>query len=245
MDKVVQEYIERAERAITVSRNGFSKLTPVQFDVIGMASGMNRCLLNNLVDQNTRYLEIGTWFGSTFIAACYGNDPEYACAIDNFSEFAGNEDTPEPLEALKTPSGELLIPTTETFTNNCIRCGVTNFDFINADCFNLMPAAKSRIHDISVYFYDGGHSEEDQRKAISYYVGNLANVFILIVDDYNLDSAQVGTKIGLLENNILVHKDWELFTPHKENRSERSWWNGIYVAVCEKMPFATQLEMDI
>ena len=67
---------------------------------------------------------------------------------------------------------------------------------------------------------------------MTYYKDCLEDIFILIVDDWNDERARVGTRTGFKLNNITVHKQWELFS--RVNGDKDTWWNGFYVAVCEK-----------
>lgn len=226
MDQKITDLINKVDSAISLTNRGMTKLTQKQFDILGMASTKNRVLLNNLVDQNTRYLEIGNWLGSTFVAALYGNPYEYAIAIDNFSEFGRDSN----LKHIGTNYD--ICPDEKTFRNNVENNGIVKYTFINADCFNLTSEQKEIIKDINVYFYDGGHTEDDQRKAITYYLDCMQDIFLLIVDDWNHPPAKTGTALGIKETNLAIHKEWHLNTP--ENRDSTSWWNGVYLAVCEK-----------
>ena len=207
----MQELINRVNSAIAKAVTGQTKLTKTELTAEGMSSEKVRILLNELVKSDTKYLEIGVWKGSTFISAMRGNTPKSAVAIDNFSQFNGNM---------------------EIFNAACAASNVKDFTILDEDCFNLLPESKQSIKDVDVYFYDGDHRAEDQRQAITYYMENLANKFILIVDDYNWQSVVVGTKKGLEENNITVHADWSL--PAYVEGDPQNWWNGLYVAVCEK-----------
>ena len=189
-------------------------MTRIELSNQGMSSTKNRIFLNELLSQDSNeinYLEIGTWLGSTFISALFNNSLKSAIAIDNFSQFSG---------------------TMTDFMTNCTKSNLSNFKFINSDCFNLSATDKNIIKDVNVYFYDGDHTHEDQRKALTYYIDVLQNVFIFIVDDWNHVPTKTGTRAGLLETSLIVHKDWEL--PANYNGDRDNWWNGLYVAVCEK-----------
>lgn len=212
--ELVNKYIQQVESAIQCAETDKTKLTPLQFSIDGMSSKKNRIFLNELLSvdsESINYLEIGTWMGSTFVSAMYGNKVKSAIAIDNFSQFQGNM---------------------TTFSLNCVNSNISNFRFINADCFNLSQEDKDSIKDINIYFYDGDHTHEDQRKALTYYIDVLTDIFVLIVDDWNHPPVKTGTRQGLTENNLKVHKEWEL--PADFNGDRLNWWNGLYVAVCEK-----------
>lgn len=214
--KVIKKLIKRVEDAISAAETDKTKLTDAEFALDGMSSRKNRILLNELVTEDDNYLEIGVYRGSTFVAALFGNNPKYAVAIDNFSQFDSDKTN------------------METFKRIVSERGLQNFNLLNADCFNIPPNLEPYLLDknFTVYFYDGGHKEQDQYKALFYYYRTLANKFIFIVDDWNHEPAREGTRKALGDLEILVHKEWELFNKGSGNRDE--WWNGLYIAVCEK-----------
>jgi hypothetical protein len=209
---MIQEYIDRVELAIQKGKEdkGDTKLIPEIFQLPGMSSREGRILLNELVKDGDKYLEIGVHKGSTFISAMYKNNAK-AVAIDNFSQFGGQE-------------------VKNWFDQACKDHNVTNFNFINHDCFNLTEEQKSLVNDINVYFYDGDHREQDQEQALTYYIDSMSDVFIFIVDDWNHAPARSGTKLGLEKTNVKVHKEWELNT----EKTGKGWHNALYVAVLSK-----------
>ena len=210
MSNLVDEYIKRVDESIVNALEGKSKLTSYELDVGGLSSPRIKHFLNNLICKEDRYLEIGVLSGSTFIGACYENNP-YAIAIDNFSQFHG--------------SGQ-------NFRDNCARSKITNYMLFNEDCFNVPPEMLTSISNMNVYFYDGDHKEEDQRKSLTYYINNLSNTFIFIVDDWNHPPVKTGTRLAISDTKVIVHKKWEFDTTF--NGDVKSWWNGLYIAVCEK-----------
>lgn len=62
-------------------------------DVEGMSGQRYRDLINVLIGSvaNARYLEVGSWAGSTATAALFGNTVNAVC-IDNWSQFGGPRD---------------------------------------------------------------------------------------------------------------------------------------------------------
>lgn len=216
--KEVKALIKRVEHALECANTNTTKLTTAEFALEGMSSPKNRILLNELVTADDSYLEIGVYKGSTFVAALFGNNPKYAIAIDNFSQF--------------DPQSTNL----DTFKRVVSERNFQNFNLLNADCFNIPPNLENYLleKNFTVYFYDGGHTEQDQYKALFYYYQTLANKFIFMVDDWNWEPAREGTRKALGDLEILVHKEWELHTPNNRGGSTDSWWNGLYIAVCEK-----------
>lgn len=242
MDQV-KKYIERVEAALFCANNNQTKLTDKQLkEVKGLSGQKIRILLNELVKEDTNYLEVGTFTGSTFINAMYGNNPKSSIVVDSFSANDSWEmDMKVDIEyhGAKIKNGLFL-----HFLENCKRNGVRNFTCIQGDCFNLLPPDKFDIRDVDTYLFDAGHTKEDHTKAITYYLNNLADVFIYVVDDWNDSIVREGTRIGFQSSFVKVHKEWEIFsevkTINKEKHYDKHWWNGYYIAVCEK-PYAFML----
>jgi hypothetical protein len=200
--------IEQIQRAIRKAKTHRTKLTTKQLSLQGMSSDKVRIFLNELITSNSRYLEVGVFKGSTFIAATYGNEPECAVAIDNFSQFNGNH---------------------QAFLDNCHDNGVTNFSLIEGNSFKLK---KPPITDCNIYFYDGSHEEESQRLALTKFIGYMADQFVFIVDDWNSNQVKRGTRKGIADCDLHVLKEWEL--PARHNGDKEQWWNGLYVGLLMK-----------
>jgi len=214
--QLIEKLISQVETAITLAEQGQTQLTEKELTLEGMSSRKNRIFLNELVkNPNTRYLEIGTWRGSTLVSALYRNSPQLAVAIDNFSQFDADQ-------------SQLL--------TNCKNSGLEegkDFQFINQDCFNLTPEQKAQIKDITVYFYDGDHRPIDQEMALTYYLDHMADYFIFIVDDWDYSEVKQGTRSALYKMPVSVHKEWQLLGGWPHNTAN-TWWNGLYVGVLSK-----------
>jgi hypothetical protein len=208
---MIENYINRVAAAIDNAMNDVTKLPQSVFTIPGMSSRENRILLNELIKEYDKYLEIGVHKGSTFVSAMYNNNAT-AVAIDNFSQFGNYEENKR------------------WFDQSCNEHNISNFTFINADCFNLSEEQKEIVKGTNVYFYDGDHRAEDQENALTYYLDVLTNQFIFIVDDWNHEPAKEGTRIGLSKCGLKIHKEWTL-TNHT---TSKNWHNGLYVAVLEK-----------
>ena len=216
MSKSVKKYVERIEAALEAANTGTTKLTEAEFALEGMSSRKNRILMNELIKDGDRYLEIGVYKGSTFVAANYKNTPRLAVAIDNFSQF--------------DPGGQ----NSAIFKKVTVERDITNFTLLNADCFNIPKNLEEHIlgKNFNVYFYDGGHTLVDHYKALYYYYLTLSDRFIYIVDDWNHEPARQGTADAIRDLKIKVHKEWELRSD--KNGDTGSWWNGLYIAILEK-----------
>lgn len=217
----IAEYIERVEHGLECANTGKTKLTEAQLYPAfgGMSSNMNRIILNEVVKDNDRYLEVGVYRGSTFVCSLFGNNPHSAIAIDNFSQF---NDQLEDNKSVFIANVKKHVPQL-----------LSKIALIDRNCFDLLTEHRIRIPaNINVYFYDGGHEALEQEAAVTYYDGTLADEFIYIVDDWNYEPARVGTRQAFAKLGTIVHREWEFFTNF--NGDNGSWWNGFYIAVCEK-----------
>jgi hypothetical protein len=209
-------YKEHIEKSFDNAEKNISKITNEILNINGMTGIKTRHFYNNLLNtHDARYLEIGTWKGSSVCSAMCGNKANVIC-IDNWSEFGG-------------PKNE--------FINNFKKYkGQNNATFIESDCYKVDV---SKLPKFNIYMYDGNHSEESHYKALSHYYNCLDDIFIFIVDDWNWEKVRSGTynSIKNLKLQVLYEKEIRLtnddsVTP--EPMLSQTWWNGIYVAILKK-----------
>jgi hypothetical protein len=223
------------------------ELIPIHYKIGGFSGIKIKTLLNKLLSHDgVKYLEVGVFCGSTFIPAMYGNSPEAAYAVDNWSEFAGQRDfflancdiflgdgeAPEKIEgAADYRPGRMadpdLIPSASTLQWEY------GFKLLEKDFF---ATTSSDFDDtkFNVYFYDGNHEEENQSRALEHMVsiGALEDEFILLVDDYAWEGVERGTQSAIKDLNLKVLRE-ETFgvpCPPAERTQRENWWNGLYVA---------------
>jgi len=204
------------ENAFDNAENNISKITNDIIMMEGMSGTKTRHFYNNLLNiEDARYLEIGTWKGSSVCSAMCGNKAKVTC-IDNWSEFGG-------------PKDEFLV-NFEKFK------GENDANFIEDDCYKVDVSSLSKFN---IYMYDGNHSNESHYKALLHYYDCLDDIFIFIVDDWNWIDVRDGTmnSIRKLNLKILYEKEIRLtwdnsVTPEPE--LSQNWWNGIYIAILQK-----------
>ena len=212
----MEKYRELIQTAFKNAENHTSKITNDIIRMDGMSGTMTRHFYNNMLNtEDARYLEIGTWKGSSVCSAMCGNKAKVVC-IDNWSEFGG-------------PKIEFL----ENF--NKFK-GDNDATFIEDDCYNINV---SLLPKFNIYMYDGNHTDESHYKSLLHYYDCLDDVFIFMVDDWNLTDVRNGTTqaIQRLNLKVLYERDIRLtwdntHTPYPLAMS--SWWNGIYVAILQK-----------
>jgi hypothetical protein len=207
------------QHVINAFRLAEQKKSKINEDILrleGFTGQMTRHLYNNLLNfEDVRYLEIGTYKGSSVCSAMYNNTANIVC-IDNWSEFFG-------------PKEEFIYNFNRFKGNN-------NAYFIECDCFQLDVSVLPKFN---IYMYDGNHTEESHYKALQHYYNVLDDIFIFIVDDWNWENIRNATfrSIEALKLEILYDKEIRLtwnneHSPHP--LAGETWWNGIYVAILKK-----------
>jgi hypothetical protein len=198
-----------ADHAVTQSDRLQSQLPPELLALDGMSSPRVRHLLNNLCDfEGCRYLEIGAWKGATALSASYGNSGSFA-AVDNFSEFGG-------------PRAEFYA-NKERWRDEC------PLGFIASNAWDLKPAT---LAPVNVYFYDGGHTEDDQYRALTHFADAFADEFIAVLDDWNESHVRQATWDAIDDLKYTVTARWHLRSDR--NGDVDGWWNGVLVAALQK-----------
>lgn len=187
------------------------------------ASGKKyRYFINNLISllDDARYLEIGTWAGSTACSALYGNKVKSLC-VDNWSEFGG----PKDLFFKNIKKVQEETPTLD-------------FSFIEND-FKLINF--NDIGKFNVYFYDGSHNEYDQYMALMLAQSALDDTFVFIVDDWNWVGPRNGTWKAINELQLKVLSSIEIRTITDDvfhapdlNGTNSDWHNGYFISILQK-----------
>ena len=207
------EYKEHIENAFYNAENNISKITDELLNIEGFSGSKTRHFYNNLLNmQDARYLEIGTWKGSSVCSAMYGNKANIVC-IDNWAEFGG-------------PKEEFL------FNFNKFR-GENNASFIEINSFNIDVLTLPKFN---IYMYDGDHSYDSHYKALTHYINCLDDTFIFVVDDWNWVDVRNATLQSIKDLNlkVLYEKDIKLNNDNISTHDRNGWWNRIYVAILQK-----------
>ncbi|MBI3381961.1 MAG: class I SAM-dependent methyltransferase [Aquabacterium sp.] len=184
----------------------------------GMSGRKYRSLINNFIGSlsDARYLEIGSWAGSTACSAIFGNKIRVRC-IDNWSEFGG-------------PKAHFLDNIHQ------VSSPVVDFQFIESD---FRQVDYSTIGKSNVYLFDGPHTEADQFDGVMIAQPALDDHYVLIVDDYNWQEVRDGTHRAIKTLGASVECAIEIRTTHDNSHplngmQTSDWHNGYYLAVCHK-----------
>lgn len=176
----------------------------INLKVDGMTCSATKHLANNLASlYKCNYLEVGVYKGATFIAGLWKNNPNLYVGVDNWSEYGGKD---EFLQKLKSTNKSSIIIDRDSFSEGIL-------DDLNAK--------------FDAYFYDGCHSREAQKLALTHYKKYMKKYFIYYCDDYsNSMDVVFGTMEGIAEAGFEIIYDKILYP-----RSKDAWRNGIYVAL--------------
>jgi len=212
----IEELIQHVENAFKNAENGISKITNDILNIEGATGKKTRHFYNNLLNRkDSRYLEIGTWKGSSVCSAMFQNKAKIIC-MDNWSEFGG-------------PKNEFLVNFNKYKGDNDVT-------FIEQDCYTVNVLSLPKFN---IYMYDGNHTKDSHYKALVHYYSCLDDIFIFIVDDWNWQDVRNGTfeSFKTLNLTILYEKEIRLtndnsHTPHP--LADETWWNGIYVCILQK-----------
>ncbi|MDX2143160.1 MAG: class I SAM-dependent methyltransferase [Rhodospirillaceae bacterium] len=189
------------------------------YSIDGMSGRKYRFFINALIRSlaDARYLEVGTWRGSTLCSAVHGNKVR-AVAIDNWSEFGGPKDVcMANLKRFMTPENSVHV----------IEGDFRAVDYRDIGTFN-------------VYLFDGPHEEKDQYDGLAMALPAVDKEFVFVVDDWNWDKVRSGTFAAIEKCGLKVRFASEIRTdlpePHKFEHAGRhtDWHNGYFISVLEK-----------
>jgi len=178
----------------------------------GMATENKLALLNlaaRHLEPGETYLEVGAWAGCSILGAALGNVGPF-CTIDDFSQFGGPIDD---------------------FRRNLEAFGRTDVTLYEGDAWEVLAAAPFP-RPVGVFFYDGGHSFDDQYRAFSRVEPLLADRALIIVDDTAWDwvaAADARFVRGRPEYTRLLRFE-------SPENGEPRWWNGMEVYAFRRDP---------
>lgn len=200
---------EHAEAAVADVQAGRVTLPAGLLEVGGLCSLKGRQLACRLAGGPIRrYLEVGVLHGAILCCALTG-DLDYACGIDNFSQFNGQEQaTRANLERFRKPGTEVRL--------------------YAGDAFTFQPEGGP----FDWFSYDACHTEESTARGLTYYLPVLADPFLLLMDDFDDPGVQSGTWRGIMEAGLKV--EWEQYLTTAKHSDFHGWWCGQYLAVLRR-----------
>lgn len=198
--------------------HGHNKLDNDIMNMDGMSGVLTRVFYNNLLDMDdARYLEIGTWKGSSLCSAMCNNKAKVTC-IDNWAQFGGPRD--------------------EFFVNFNKYKGDNDAHVIESDSFADDILSKLPFK-YNIYMYDGDHTSESHCKALTHFIDAMDDTFIFVVDDWNWSCVREGTMKGIKDCNLKILFQNEIRLTHDDSHTPTllarlTWHNGIAYFVLKK-----------
>ena len=198
----------------------------------GMSGKKYRYFVNNLISliDDARYLEIGCWAGSTACSALYGNTVKALC-IDDWSQFSD----PKTIN----PSLNVTNPKSSFHANiKKIISEKIDFKFIESD---FRKIDYKEVGKFNIYVFDGPHEVKDHYDGIDIVQSALDEVFVLIIDDWNMPHVREGTLKAIDDLNIKVISKIEIMTTQNDAVPKllqcqfSDWHLGYFLAVCRKI----------
>jgi predicted O-methyltransferase YrrM len=171
--------------------------------VPGLAQPNNLALLNVAArcrDEGESYVEVGTYHGTSLIAAALGNGGPFV-ALDNWSMGDGSR---EELEA------------------NLARFGVAA-TILDGDAFETLRAGIPG--PVGVYYYDNGHAYEQQLDGMRLAEPYLASPALVIVDDTDWERVARAVDDYLTEQPRAT----EIFRADGKDHGHPEWFEGVRV----------------
>jgi Methyltransferase domain len=196
-----------------------SKLPEPVLQMTGMSGRKYRRFINNLISEllYPRYLEIGSWTGSTACAAMFGNRVRIHC-IDNWSQFGGpREHFFQVTSACRSPD--------------------VQFEFQEEDYRRVDYTSIGRFN---VYMFDGPHEYGDQYDGVRLAIPALDHEFVLIVDDWNWKQVREGTLDAVRDFGLQILSYVDIRTKQcgdglpAVQMQLSEWHNGYFVAAMRK-----------
>jgi predicted O-methyltransferase YrrM len=173
----------------------------------GLAKPNNLALLNvaaRCVGDGESYVEVGTFHGTSLVAAMLGNDGDFV-AIDNWSMGDGSR---EQLEA------------------NLARYGLAGRPVIlEGDAFETLRSGALEERSAGVYYYDNGHEYEQQLEGMRLVEPYLASPSIIVVDDSDWERVERAVDDYLSRQPRAA----EIFRAQGEDHGHPEWWAGMRV----------------
>lgn len=205
----MSKLVDHVKSSLEKTENLESNLTDEVLNMEGMSGKKTRHFYNNLCSlEKARYLEIGSWKGSSSCSALCNNKLSCLC-IDNWSEFGG--------------------PKEEFLANFNKYKGTNDAQFLERNCWDIETSCIGRFN---IYMYDGDHSEQSHYDALAKYYEALDDEFIFLVDDWNFKDVKVGSLRAMVDLKLKVLYENQIKT--ESNDPNNDWHNGIGIFVLQK-----------
>jgi hypothetical protein len=187
------------ERKMKCSLGGICYMPKMSTFAIGAMINMG---VSKMPDNHV-FVNIGTWYGFTFLAGIINNRQKKCIGVDNFSEFGGPRE--EFLKRFDKHKG----------------CKHYFYEMNYIDYF-------SRVHKdpIGFYIYDGNHSYKNQLHGLQTAEPFFTKNSIILVDDINYDEVRQAT-VNFISKSPYKYRI--ILDKTTYCNYHPTFWNGIMV----------------
>jgi predicted O-methyltransferase YrrM len=207
VDRFLQELPDEFEDFPRSEHPRDARFAHVLESVPGLAKPNNLALLNVAARcraEGESYVEVGTYRGTSLIAAMLGNDGDFV-ALDNWSMGDGSR-------------GELDL--------NLARFELTGRpEMVEGDAFETLRSGVLDGRTVGVYYYDNGHEYEQQLDGMRLIEPFLASPALMIVDDTDWERVERAVDDYLEQEPRAT----EILAIDGKDRGAPQWWEGMRV----------------
>jgi len=171
----------------------------------GLAAESNLALANlaaSCLEPGESYVEVGTFRGTSLVAAMRGNEDKEFVAIDSWAMEGGSRAELE---------------------QNLARFGLQTPTLLEGDAFEILRGEDLAGRTVGVYYYDAAHDYEQQLEALRLIEPHLAERALLIVDDTDWERVRRATG-DYLAGQPRATLLWET---GGEDHGHPEWWQGV------------------
>lgn len=167
----------------------------------------NKLMLLNLAVRHLEpgevYVEVGCWKGLTLAGAAQDNAPAPIYGCDDFSRMGASREVLHEALRAHTADGHVR--------------------FHDQDFREFLAQAPWGDAKVGAYFYDGGHSFDQQFRALELIRPHLADDALIIIDDTNDLPVRRANRLFLRYNPEFVLLADVRVTEYQDP----AWWNGV------------------
>lgn len=219
---IAKDAVEKAE----LNRSRLPDPFPDEKKEYSLSGYKGRTLLNELCHNfGIKYLEVGSYAGSTFCAALYKNSIN-ATAVDIWERF------------IEQPRASIV---KNLFFERVKKYEGSNGIRVVEDSIYDFATPEKIGTDYNVFFFDGDHTAQATEMAIVMADRCMTKEFIFVCDDYAMVSTRKGVADGISEMGyeVLYEKELGSVQPYdwyldKRDASQPDWWCNYYIAVLRK-----------
>jgi predicted O-methyltransferase YrrM len=195
--------VDRFLRELPAELRDVSRFEAILDDVPGLAKPNNLALLNvaaRCLGEGEHYVEVGSYRGTSLIAAMTGNDGLFV-AIDDWSLGDGDN---------------------HQLVSNLDRRGL-RATIIDGDAFATLR--RGIPAPVGAYYYDNGHEYEQQLDGLRLVEPYLASPALVIVDDTDWERVERAVDDYLAAQP----RASEIYRADGKDRGRPEWWEGMRV----------------